>query len=109
MGFGVSQLPADDLGFFEMGLDSLMAMDLRNRLQGTLGHALSSTLTFDYPNVPKLAEHLLRDVLQLEFAGPGESRGETTARDRLLEEVRGLTDDKLEELVAGELDALDGK
>ncbi len=49
-------------GFFELGMDSLTSMELRNRLQSTLACSLSSTLTFDYPNIAALVDHLLHDV-----------------------------------------------
>lgn len=40
------------------GLDSLMAMELRNGLSGALGMPLPGTLLFDYPTVVGLAEFL---------------------------------------------------
>ncbi|WP_203073864.1 SDR family NAD(P)-dependent oxidoreductase [Falsiroseomonas ponticola] len=44
---------------FELGLDSLMAVELRNRLQARLGRgALSATLLFDHSSVSALAAHL---------------------------------------------------
>ncbi|WP_456303956.1 SDR family NAD(P)-dependent oxidoreductase [Falsiroseomonas stagni] len=44
---------------FELGLDSLMAVELRNRLQSRLGRgALSATLLFDHSSVAALAAHL---------------------------------------------------
>jgi len=46
-------------GFFDAGMDSLMAMDLRNRLQGALDRSLSATLAFDHPNIGALADHVL--------------------------------------------------
>ena len=44
----------------EMGLDSLLAVELRNRLGTVLGIArgLPATLVFDCPTVEALAEHL---------------------------------------------------
>jgi acyl carrier protein len=49
-------------GFFAMGLDSLTNVELRNRLQRSLGRALPATVTFDHPNVEALAAHLLGEV-----------------------------------------------
>ncbi|KYF87889.1 hypothetical protein BE20_24600 [Sorangium cellulosum] len=53
-------------GFAEQGLDSLMALEIRNRLQRELGERLSATLAFDHPTVERLVAHLLTDVLKLE-------------------------------------------
>jgi 3-oxoacyl-(acyl-carrier-protein) synthase/NAD(P)-dependent dehydrogenase (short-subunit alcohol dehydrogenase family)/SAM-dependent methyltransferase len=49
-------------GFFDLGMDSLTSMMLRNRLQATVGCALSSTATFQYPTLERLAHHLAADV-----------------------------------------------
>jgi acyl carrier protein len=52
-----------DQGLFDMGLDSLMAVDLKSRLEAGVGQPLPSTLTFNYPSVGALANFLLQDVL----------------------------------------------
>ena len=44
----------------EMGLNSLMAMELRNRLETALGRSLSATLAWNYPTVDALVQHLAR-------------------------------------------------
>ncbi|MBD2773049.1 polyketide synthase [Iningainema tapete] len=50
-------------GFFEMGMDSLTSIELRNRLQTSLGSPLPSTLVFDYPTVEELVDYLAQEVL----------------------------------------------
>jgi polyketide synthase 12/myxalamid-type polyketide synthase MxaB len=43
----------------EMGLDSLMAVELRNLLGSSLENRLPATVLFDYPSVDRLAGYLL--------------------------------------------------
>lgn len=44
----------------EAGIDSLLAIDLRNRLASCSGLALPGTLLFDHPTIDALAAHLLQ-------------------------------------------------
>jgi acyl carrier protein len=65
-------LPADrtideQLGFREIGLDSLLAVELRNVLQADLNLSLSATMAFDYPTLSSLTRHLL-SLIGLESA-----------------------------------------
>ena len=53
--------------FFELGMDSLMSLDLRNRLQTELDRTLPATVAFDYPSVPELADYLIGSVLPTEM------------------------------------------
>lgn len=55
--------PETQQGFFQMGMDSLMSIQLKNRLEATLNHTLPSTLAFDYPNIEMLANYLIQEVL----------------------------------------------
>ena len=58
---GASSVPAD-VPMKELGLDSLMAVELRNRLSGRIGTKLPTTLAFDYPTPEAIAGLLLRHI-----------------------------------------------
>lgn len=51
---------------FDFGVDSLMAIELKNRIEKGLDRTVRSTLLFDYPTLERLTPHLLGDVLALE-------------------------------------------
>ncbi len=53
--------PAPTVGFFDLGMDSLMAVELRNRLNRAFSdsYAAPNTLVFDYPTIADLAQHLV--------------------------------------------------
>ena len=52
-------------GLRDVGMDSLMALELRNRLQRTTGKSLPATLTFDRPTVAALSAYIADDVLKV--------------------------------------------
>jgi Phosphopantetheine attachment site len=93
-------------------MDSLMAVELRDRLQRALGVALPATLAFDHPNIQVLVGHLLGDVLSLVSSGAvaaATPHGAAAERNELVDRIKGLSDDSIEKLIGDELDALDGR
>lgn len=95
--------PAETLG--SLGFDSLMALELRNRLQSLLDVKLSATMVWNYPTIPALSGHLaqlLNLSLEAEESSPGTpGNGSTGAPDldKLTEnELASLLDDELADL-----------
>ncbi|BAZ48615.1 short-chain dehydrogenase/reductase SDR [Nostoc sp. NIES-4103] len=67
LGIRVSEFTHLGQGFFDLGMDSLMAMELHNRLANSLRCSLPSMVTFKYPTVESLV-HYLQEVIDLKFA-----------------------------------------
>jgi NAD(P)-dependent dehydrogenase (short-subunit alcohol dehydrogenase family)/acyl carrier protein len=75
----LAQPPAATSRFLDLGTDSLMAIELRNRLLSQFGGAftINATAVFDYPSIEGLAAHL---VSQLPDAESTEPPSEETAQ-----------------------------
>ena len=56
--------PSATVGFFDVGMDSLMAVELRNRLNRAFAgeYTTSNTIVFDYPSTAELAGHLAGEI-----------------------------------------------
>ena len=57
-------VPEPTVGFFDLGMDSLMAVELRNRLNRAFvgEYTAPNTLVFDYPDIATLARHLVGEL-----------------------------------------------
>jgi acyl transferase domain-containing protein/acyl carrier protein len=84
-------------GFADMGLDSLMALELRARVRGALGVTLSATVAFDHPTLDRLARFVV-----CELFGPDET--EPAAPDDSLARIASLKDEdamqRIDEIIA---------
>ncbi len=63
----LASAPAPTVGFFDLGMDSLMAVELRNRLNRAFAgeYTASNTAVFDYPDIESLAGHLATELGEL--------------------------------------------
>ena len=63
LGMDPARWPDLRRGFFDLGMDSLTALELKKRLEHVAGRSLPATLVFDYPTVESLAAALGRTLL----------------------------------------------
>ncbi len=101
-----------ELGFFDAGMDSITAVDLRNQLQARLGAQLPPTMAFEHPSVADLTGFLLGELFAAEVAdspGAGERQPEDELdADALLGDLAAQLDPMSEdELIALLLEELD--
>jgi acyl carrier protein len=91
-------------GLATFGMDSLMTIELKNRLQASVGKTLSSTIVFDHPTVAALAEYLEQNVLR-EQEDSKEAASEAKLHDQNVEliEVTELSEEEAEAMLAKEL------
>jgi acyl carrier protein len=89
---------------FEIGLDSLMAVELKNSLQGLLGTPLPSTVVFEYPTVEALTDYLANDILAL--AEPEPDTAAPPERAHRLAGLADLSETELEDMLADKLASL---
>jgi hypothetical protein len=86
----------------EYGLDSLLAIELRNALSADLEMKLSSTALFDYPTMGGLTDWLFDDVLKAEGSADLADEVALLAADAITRDVVSgvseLSDEEVERL-----------
>ncbi len=85
--------------FRSLGLDSLMGLELRNRIESVLGIRLSATILWNYPTVAALSRFLA--------AGDGAAPPEEPPPSiDLTAEVNAMSRDELTQMIAAEFEEL---
>jgi len=88
---------------FDLGIDSLMAVELRNRLKASLGQSIRPTVVFDYPTIEALVDYLLQEVLNFSTETEVEQPDSTLTE---LEELSELSELEAEALLLKELEKI---
>jgi myxalamid-type polyketide synthase MxaB len=96
-------------GFFTLGMDSLMAVELKNRLQTALGLPLPSTVVFDRPSIAQLVGFLERELGRATpAAAPAGASVAVRTASADAGEIRRLPRHVIEALLADELKQIKG-
>jgi acyl transferase domain-containing protein/acyl-CoA synthetase (AMP-forming)/AMP-acid ligase II/acyl carrier protein len=82
LGYQLGQLPSPQTGFFDLGMDSVMAIEFRRRIEQEFGLQMSATLIFDYPNLDRLADHLEETLFSVPEVRQPDVRFGTSGDDR---------------------------
>lgn len=123
LGLPAHRLPKPDQGFFDLGMDSLMAVELKNRLDTQFQLNLTTTTIFEHATIRELAQHLATTLTTTIEAGsesmnateiPANPQKQRDESDRLQttlsETVNDLDDDfdnNIETNILNELTALE--
>ncbi|MEM9457267.1 MAG: type I polyketide synthase [Myxococcota bacterium] len=96
---------SEEAGFFQLGMDSIRALELKNNLQNALGRSLPTTVIFDHPTVASLAEFLLPQLVPSDSPKAEGSDSSDSSDDaeqakmlEVLEQLDLLSEGELEEL-----------
>lgn len=100
--FGYNSSESTDYrkSLFDNGLDSLMALEIKNRLESSLRMPLQSTLLFEHPTVESLGDFLSQ---QIGLSTGSQSDSAASEVDELLLDLDSLTDEELSALLENEL------
>ena len=104
LGLDSSELIDLDVGFVDLGMDSLMAVEFKNQLQNQLGTPLPATLAIEYPTIRKLSQYLAEEVMG--WSSSQDGNDSTKIEDKqadVLSEIEKLSEDDLEASIAQKL------
>jgi hypothetical protein len=95
MGLPASDPPDPRMGVTELGMDSLMAVEMRDRLQHVFGRPLSAAVVLEHPTLEALGRFLLSEAAVAHDRTPPPEAND---------ELASLAADQLTEFLSNELD-----
>ena len=96
---------AESTALKDIGLDSLMAVELRNVLTRSLGKSLPATVMFDYPSLDALTTYLMRTFGFVLRASPN-ATDVPTAAPAARDAIAALTEGEAEAQLLAELNSV---
>tara|TARA_R110002096_G_scaffold189337_1_gene369903 strand:- start:20980 stop:27615 length:6636 start_codon:yes stop_codon:yes gene_type:complete len=115
LGIGNTHELDHDTSLNEQGLDSLLAVEMRNRLSKAIDMPLPASIMFDYPTVVQLSAHLvslLKETANTISPDSRQQSGPRPGRDDAVVELRdsieALSDADAEDELLKELESLSG-
>jgi acyl transferase domain-containing protein/acyl carrier protein len=99
LGLDPSRIPDPHRGLHAMGMDSLMAIELKNRLQSAVGRPLPSTLTFEYPTIEALAGYVAAEVFGLEIPVHRGANDEAGDSADVLDRIERLSEEDVDRIL----------
>ncbi|ACK67005.1 Erythronolide synthase [Rippkaea orientalis PCC 8801] len=102
LGLNKTQIPPHTMGFFQMGMDSLMAVEFRNKLEATFSITLPTTLAFNYPNIEALSNYILEKInrrFKLEEKSHSNGQSAINKLEQLAQEIEAYPEEEIERLL----------
>jgi acyl transferase domain-containing protein/acyl-CoA synthetase (AMP-forming)/AMP-acid ligase II len=85
-------------GFSDLGMDSVMSLELRNCIEREFGLRLSATVAFDHPNLVRLTHHLTGAIGSAALDEPGDVHAPPEDQETIERRIHGRLEE-LEELL----------
>ena len=107
---GIKSSSIQDLSgsFLELGIDSLTAVELRNRLQTSFNCSLPATLLYDYPTISLLQNYLVEKLIREEYSSDlpdaAQHTGQSESPNR---EIENMSEGEALALLSAELNQLE--
>jgi myxalamid-type polyketide synthase MxaC len=102
LGFSSPQDVNCKVGFFELGMDSLTAVEFKDRIEQSFAISIPTTALFKYTNLEELAAHLAGGEQDRSDVAPAETQdgAPAVADDGLLGRIRQMNDTEVDRLLA---------
>jgi acyl carrier protein len=97
LGLGSPALIDPEQPLHDFGMDSLIAVELRNSVSAAIGRTLPATILFDYPTVATLAAHLERILFAAEAAAELPAKSESAT---VLDMIELMSDEEVDRLLS---------